>query len=134
MNLPSREELEKESKSALIDLIFVLGDQIDKLTKRVEQLEEQQKTNSRNSSKPPSKDSSRGKKKDKPSPKSQRKKSDKKVGGQKGHKGSNLKPKESPDHILNHKLEDLACDCGGQYHTTGPVSYTHLTLPTILRV
>ena len=131
MNLPSREELEKEPKSALIDLIYVIGDQIDKLTKRVDQLEEQLKTNSRNSSKPPSKDNSRGKTKDKPSPKSLRKKTGKKAGGQKGHEGSNLQAKQSPDHILNHRLENLSCDCGGEFHTSGYQSRQVLDIPPI---
>ncbi len=56
--------------------------------------------NSRNSSKPPSTDGF----KDKPNPKSQRKQTGKKVGGQKGHKGFNLRQSDNPDKIVLNKV------------------------------
>ena len=65
-----------------------------------------QKKNSRNSSIPPSKDQNRNSKN-----RSLRGKSDKKLGGQKGHKGSSLKFSESPSEIIEHK-PDYCRQCG----------------------
>ncbi len=71
---------------------------------RIKELEDQLSKNSSNSSKPPSTDEF-----NKPSPKSTRKSSGKKVGGQKGHKGTTLKMVEHPDATKEHKVN--WCEC-----------------------
>lgn len=75
---------------------------------RIRELEDQLSKNSQNSSKPPSTDNPY---KDKPEPKNLRKKTKRKVGGQKGHKGKNLKMVETPDHTKVHKVTTCSC-CG----------------------
>lgn len=80
--------------------------QIQVLKARIKELEDQISKNSRNSSKPPSSDEF-----NKPAPKSLRQKSDRKAGGQKGHKGTNLKMVASPDEEKLHKVAACAC-CG----------------------
>jgi len=72
---------------------------IEKLEARIKELEDQLGKTSKNSSKPPSSDGYK-----KPLPKSLRKKSKRKAGGQKGHKGSNLKMVAAPDHIVKHEI------------------------------
>jgi transposase len=135
MSSLSRKDLEKKTKSTLVDLILSLSDEVQKLTKQVEVLNEQNKKNSRNSSKPPSTDKSRkgegNKNKDKPSPKSSRKNSGKKKGGQKGHQGSNLKPVEDPDYIEDHKINNAKCGCGGKINETGYKSRQVFDIPPI---
>jgi len=64
--------------------------------------------NSRNSSIPPSKDENRP-----PKNYSLREKSGKKVGGQKGHKGTTLKFSDNPTQVINH-LPNLCDNCGHQ--------------------
>lgn len=87
-----------ESKVLRLELtIETLLDKIDDLTHR---------KNSRNSSVPPSKDENRPQKNQ-----SLRTKSGKKVGAQKGHKGTTLKMVENPDQIINHTPE--FCNCCG---------------------
>lgn len=74
---------------------------IEKLQKRVEELESQVNKNSHNSSKPPSTDGfkkQRGQR--------GRKKSRKKPGGQKGHDGHQLRMSENPDHIEIANVEE----------------------------
>jgi transposase len=73
---------------------------IEKLQKRVEELELQVKKNSHNSNKPPSSD---GLKKQR-SKKSNRK-SKKKPGGQKGHEGHQLRMSKNPDHRQIHDVK-----------------------------
>ncbi|RLD42705.1 MAG: IS66 family transposase [Bacteroidetes bacterium] len=90
----------------LVDIIMTHQQQIQILIQRVAQLEEQINKNSRNSSKPPSTD---GLKKSVPKTKSLRKRSGKKPGGQKGHKGHNLKKVEKPDHVI--PLPVTSCSC-----------------------
>jgi len=99
-------DIAKTNPEALVDIILALQEQVQILTQRVKQLEEQINKNSRNSSKPPSSD---GLKKQKPQPKSLRKQSGKKRGGQKGHKGHTLKKAEKPDHII--PLSVASCSC-----------------------
>jgi transposase len=77
------------------------------LVSRIEELERRLGMNSTNSSKPPSSD---GFTKPKPNPKSLREKTGKKPGGQEGHPGKTLAPKEDPDFIVVH--EPHQCDCG----------------------
>ena len=72
---------------------------IEEQGKRIKELEDQIAKNSKNSSKPPSSDGL-----NKPSPKSLRKKGLRKSGGQRGHKGENLKMTSSPDHSREHKV------------------------------
>lgn len=67
---------------------------------RIKELEDQLSKNSQNSSKPPSSDTPY----DKPAPKSRREKTGKSVGGQKGHRGSNLKMTATPDEYVHHQV------------------------------
>ena len=83
-------------------------DRIDKMEKRITDLERQLAKNSRNSSKPPSSD---GLKKGKKKTKSLRKKGGKKSGGQKGHEGQTLRQVEKPDFIVDCATPDV-CGCG----------------------
>ncbi|MCF8055288.1 MAG: DUF6444 domain-containing protein [Desulfocapsa sp.] len=70
-------EISKTTPEALVDIILLLQEQMQELTQRVTQLEDQIAKNSRNSGKPPSSDGL-----NKPKPKSLRKKTGKK------HKGA----------------------------------------------
>ena len=96
----------KINPEILVDIILSLQEQVQILTQRVTQLEEQINKNSQNSSKPPSSD---GMKKPKPKPKSLREKSGKKPGGQKGHEGKTLEKVEKPDFITS--LSVTSCSC-----------------------
>lgn len=103
----TREELlviAKTNPETLVDIILILQEEVELLTKRVAKLEEQINKNSRNSSKPPSTDGFK-----KPKPKSLRKRSGKKPGGQKGHKGHTLEKVEKPDYII--PLPVTTCSC-----------------------
>lgn len=97
-------DIAKTNPEALVDIILALQQQVQILTQRVTQLEQQINKNSRNSSKPPSSDGLK-----KPKPKSLRKRSGKKCGGQKGHKGHNLQKVEEPDYII--PLSVTSCSC-----------------------
>jgi len=96
-----RKELEKLEKEQIIDLFI---ETVNALTRRIEKLETELKTNSSNSSKPPSSDGYN-------KPKSSRKKSGKKVGGQPGHKGDGLKIERVADEIIEHKT-GICSNCG----------------------
>jgi hypothetical protein len=88
--------LRKENKS--------LQERLRYLLQEIERL--QVKKDSHNSHNPPSQDKGKSQKR-----KSLRKKSDRKTGGQKGHKGYNLKMSERPDKI--HPLKSNFCNrCG----------------------
>jgi transposase len=78
------------------------------LISRIEELERRLGMNSTNSSKPPSSD---GLAKPKPKPKSLREKTGKKPGGQEGHLGTTLTPKEEPDFIEIHEPNKCRCGC-----------------------
>jgi transposase len=84
--------------------IEVLTTKIAELEAQVKELQDQLSKNSRNSSKPPFSDGY-----EKPAPKSRRKKSNRKPGGQKGHKGNNLKMVGAPDYVERHSVE--TCEC-----------------------
>ena len=99
----TREEIKKLIE-ADIDLVC---DLIIALENRNRQLENRLAKDSHNSSKPPSSDGLRKRKKTK----SLRKKTGKKTGGQKGHRGSNLKMVEKPDHRITHEVKGK-CSCG----------------------
>ena len=97
----TREEFEKlydSGKEAIY--AFILS-----LLTRIETLEQRLGMNSTNSSVPPSSDGLA-----KPKPKSLREKTDRKPGGQEGHRGTTLTPKENPDIIIEH--EPQQCSCG----------------------
>jgi transposase len=80
--------------------------QVSALTERVKELENNQKKDSSNSSKPPSTDIGKLVR-----PKSLRGTSDKKPGGQPGHEGHTLQSTATPDLIENHSVESCKC-CG----------------------
>ncbi len=106
MRLLKREELLQFDKETLVEIILQLQEQVQVLTKRVEDLESKLHKNSRNSSKPPSTD---GLAKPPPKPKSLRKKGERKSGGQPNHKPHRLEPVEHPDHTID--LPVTRCDC-----------------------
>ena len=74
------------------------------LASQIQHLTLQKAKNSKNSSKPPSTDGFK-----KPKPKSRRQKTGRKSGGQKGHKGSTLKPSDTPDIIKDHRVTECEC-------------------------
>jgi transposase len=109
--LPIQQAIKKlpEDAQAVIQAIVLFYEshyesRIQVLEARIKELEDQLSKNSKNSSKPPSTDEF-----DKPSPKSQRKRTGCQVGGQQGHKGTNLKMVECPDKEQLHKVEVCAC-------------------------
>jgi transposase len=85
--------------------------------KRIELLEENLKTNSKNSSLPPSMDIRKNKKSEKPKKNNKKKR---KQGAQPGHKGihRSLLPESEVDHIEKHK-PIKQCDCGAIVVQTG---------------
>ena len=94
---------------SVVDLVLDLMEKVEQLTvqneqlsARVEQLEDQIKKNSGNSSKPPSTDKAFG---PKAKNRSLRRKSGKKSGGQKGRKGFTLQRVDDPDETLTHRLK-----------------------------
>ena len=100
----TREEFDKlydEGKETMY--AFVLS-----LLARIEALEQRLGMNSTNSSKPPSSD---GLAKPKPKPKSLREKTDRKSGGQEGHVGTTLAPKEIPDIVIKYETQQCSCGC-----------------------
>lgn len=90
----------------LVDKFNDIAGMIEKQQEEIDRLKAKIDKDSHNSNKPPSTDNPYTKKKTK----SQRKKGGK-VGGQKGHKGSNLKLSETPDKIINLPISGK-CDCG----------------------
>lgn len=120
-----REEIKAiydQGPEAVIDLVERLfsiiekqQEQINKLTARVQELEERLAKNSHNSSKPPSSDQTR-------KTNSLRKPSGKKSGGQPGHEGNTLCQVENPDHLIIHKVEKCS-DCGFNLESTAVAQY-----------
>lgn len=100
-NVPkvTREELEQLEKRALVDWVLLLQAQLDKLSQRVRQLEDQVAKNSGNSSKPPGSDGL-----SKPKTRSLRRSEGRKPGGQEGHEGHTLCMVEEPDHTQMYPL------------------------------
>ena len=91
-----REELQALSKEELVEYIL--------------ELETQHFQDSTNSSKPPSGDGAEARdKRKKKKNKSLRKKGERKPGGQPGHSGATLQPKENPDHQVDLKLDQCPC-------------------------
>lgn len=98
----SRETIEISYQAgieAIILLIETLVNQVNTLTERVEDLENQKAKNSSNSHKPPSGEGF-GKQ-----TKSLRKESSRETGGQKGHEGQNLKWVDQADEVVRHEVE-----------------------------
>jgi transposase len=91
--------------------------QLALLKARVLELENNQKKNSGNSSKPPSTDIAKVK-----TTKSLREPSSKSAGGQAGHEGNTLKFSESPDIIEVHSPGTCSC-CGRDMSGIAPLSY-----------
>jgi transposase len=98
----TREEFEKiydAGKEAIY--AFILS-----LLTRIEALEQRLGMNSTNNSKTPSSDGL-----SKPKPKSRREKTGRKPGGQEGHAGTTLAPKENPDIVIEHEPQQCSCGC-----------------------
>lgn len=106
----------QQGEDAVIKLVESFINQLNVLEERVAKLEGQLSKNSQNSHKPPS---SNGFKK---VPVNLREKSNRKSGGQIGHKGSNLPMSDSPDTIIDYKIEDK-CDCGFNLSDIATVGY-----------
>lgn len=86
----------------------------------ISELDSQQRSNSRNSAKPPSSDGL-----GKPAPKSLRRRTGRKPGGQAGHEGTTLTQVADPDRVIVH--EPAACEgCGGDL-AGAPVTATNRT-------
>ena len=110
----SRERTEKayaQGIEAIIVLIETIekehGNQLQELSKRVAELENQQAKNSKNSHQPPSTDGFVKQ------TKSLRKKSERKVGGQEGHEGHNLGWQETADIVIKHEVVECKV-CGNK--------------------
>ena len=97
--------LPAESQLVVKAIAMIYESRIEKLEARIKELEDQLSRNSKNSSKPPSSDGYK-----KPSPKSLRPKTGRKTGGQKGHKGHNLKMTSHPDQTILHQV-DFCSQC-----------------------
>ena len=101
--LPTHEEVRAahhQGEEAVVTLCDGLIGVVAMLAARVQELEDQQARNSRNSHQPPSGDGLA-----KPCPRSLRRPSGKKSGGQPGHTGHTLKAAERPDHVQVHPVE-----------------------------
>lgn len=92
----TKKELENQVVQ-LTNLVAELQRKLDAAYEEISDLKEKLNKNSQNSSKPPSTDGYK-----KPNPKSLRKSSGKKQGGQKGHKGHNLKVDAAPDKTIQY--------------------------------
>ena len=115
----TREELliiAKHNPEALVYINLALQEQVQSLAACIQQLEQQLRKNSRNSSKPPSSDGPA-----KPNPKSLRKRTGKKSGGQKGHQGHTLQRVENPDEST--VLTVNTCSCHADLSQISPIRY-----------
>ncbi|PHD52016.1 transposase [Bacillus toyonensis] len=91
-------------------VIFLFEETFSKLERRIEELENRSKKNSKNSHKPPSTDGLR-----KPVTKSLRKSSQRQTGGQLGHKGHTLHLTTTPDHTITYSPMQCIC-CNTSLH------------------
>lgn len=103
----------REGEEAVVLLVSSLLARLARVEARLDKLENQQKKDSRNSSKPPSGDGF-GKR-----TKSLRKKSERGSGGQKGHPGSTLEWVEQVDAVVTHPVNE--CQSCGASLTQGTV-------------
>ncbi|MFK8186552.1 MAG: IS66 family transposase, partial [Phormidesmis sp.] len=107
-----------QGEEAVVELVGALVSRLAEVEARLEKLENQQKKDSRNSSKPPSGDGF-GKR-----TKSLRKKSERPSGGQKGHPGSTLEWSEAVDTVVNHPVN--VCEhCGSSLATSAVVGHEY---------
>ena len=110
----SRERTEKAYEQGIEAIIVLIetiekehGNQLQELSKRLAELENQQAKNSKNSHQPPSTDGFVKQ------TKSLRKKSERKVGGQEGHEGHNLGWQETADIVIKHEVVECKV-CGNK--------------------
>lgn len=123
-NIPKAEDVTSLAEAREVirlqaDIIEQLLRHTNKLGRRVEKLESQLATNSRNSHKPPSTDGY-----NKPEPKSRRKKSNRSSGGQRGHKGHTLEQVDQPDDIKRQTL-DICPECLTSLQGVAVQDYEH---------
>lgn len=121
----------RQGEDAVVELVSALVSRLVEVEARLEKLENKQRKDSRNSSKPPSGDGF-GKR-----TKSLRKKSKRPSGGQAGHPGSTLEWCEQVDKVVVHAVE--RCEhCGIGLTTTAAMDYevrqVHDLPPLALRV
>jgi len=106
----------REGEEAVVELFRLLIARIERTEARLEQLENQQRKDSQNSSKPPSGDGFKQR------TKSLRKKSERPSGGQTGHPGSTLKWCEQVDEVVTHTVE--SCEsCGMSLSAVAAIDY-----------
>lgn len=105
-----------ELVESLIEIIDRQGKDIADLKKRIKVLEDRLSQNSTNSSRPPSSDWPTKKR-------SLRKKTGRSPGGQKGHRGHNLKMTGSPDSITVHGVSSCS-GCGRSLKEVEPDGYS----------
>lgn len=108
----------RQGEDAVVELVSALVSRIAAVEARLEKLENQQKKNSGNSSKPPSGDGF-GKR-----TKSLRKKSERNSGGQRGHRGSTLEWCEQVDEVVTHRVNECH-ECGASLASVSAVEYEH---------
>ena len=101
-------ELYKQGPEAMADLIEQLIQANQKLSQRVQELEDRLNKNSQNSHKPPSSD---GFKKRPKKPKRVRGRERRKPGGQSDHPGTTLKMSDEVDHVIRHEVK-VCRGCG----------------------
>lgn len=106
----------RQGEDAVVKLVTALVSRLSDVEARLEKLENQQKKNSRNSSKPPSSDGF-GKR-----TKSLRQKSDRPSGGQKGHPGSTLEWSEAADAVVTHSVNECG-QCGTSLLSLDAIDY-----------
>ena len=104
-----KQALNEADKNFIINLLqeenLLLKEKIQRLEKRLKDVEAKSNKDSRNSNKPPSSDMhKRNKSKDKNKTSSLKKKSGKRPGGQPGHKGTTLPMCHNPDEIIRYEV------------------------------
>lgn len=106
----------RQGEDAVVELVGALVLRLAAVEARLGKLENQQKKNSRNSSKPPSGDGF-GKR-----TKSLRKKSERNSGGQRGHQGSTLEWREQVDEVVTYAINGCH-ECGASLRSVSAVEY-----------
>ena len=106
----------RQGEDAVVALVSALVARLAEVEARLEKVENQQKKNSRNSSKPPSGDGF-GKR-----TKSLRKRSERSSGGQKGHPGSTLNWREQVDEVVTHVVDEC-CECGTSLSSVSAIDH-----------